>query len=65
MKEKIKLYTIKEVSEKLGIPLRTLYFYSYANKIQSVVPGRCLYDESVFDILKKIWKPYPGRPRKK
>jgi len=56
-----KLLTIKELSKRTGISPRTLYQWVFYGKIEPVVPGHCLFDENVVDVIKNIKKNRKGR----
>jgi DNA-binding transcriptional MerR regulator len=52
----VKLYNIKEVSQRTGIPISTLYQLVHYNKIQPVKQGWNLFTEETIKQLKKIKK---------
>jgi len=52
----VKLYNIKELSKKTGIPISTLYQLVHYNKIQPVKKGWDLFTEQTIEQLKKIKK---------
>mgnify|MGYP000703230577 CR=1 FL=1 len=67
MKTKIikipKLLTVKELSERTGVAVRTLYQWLVYGKISSVKEGRALFTEDMIETVKKL-KRKRGRPKK-